>query len=435
MATRQYIGARYVPTFANPIQWNSNVAYEALTIVTHMGNSYTSRKPVPAGTPITDSDYWANTGIFNAQVEHLIDEIDDINTQIGNMSRDIDDISHALSGENLGGKKILVFGDSLSDTNISLSWAHPNWVSQLISDLPSDATVINNSLSGRRLSGTNGVADLLTSDTNIASADILIIFAGLNDWQYGVELGTAASQTISTFCGALYTIAAHLISVNPDCLVYFVSPLRTYRTVEELPPQNDAMRPLNLYRFVLYAFCKRYGWNYVDGFSAPRLDSLSSNIREVFIPDGMHITTDYATILMRYIKSHLTNLLTDKPTNVNMQINLSSLINTDRWSSDYCFIEIDNNLDATLQFSLRGNIAPNATGFTLPSFFYPASSVQASLNVQNASDNARAIGSLAINASNGNVSLFAGSNYTDAYLFGNVKFKLALASFISLGTI
>ena len=48
MANRQYIGARYVPKFADPVEWNSALSYEALTIVTHLGNSFTSKKPVPA---------------------------------------------------------------------------------------------------------------------------------------------------------------------------------------------------------------------------------------------------------------------------------------------------------------------------------------------------------------------------------------------------
>ena len=38
--TRQYIGARYVPKFSNPIEWNRNNSYEALTIVTYLNNSY-----------------------------------------------------------------------------------------------------------------------------------------------------------------------------------------------------------------------------------------------------------------------------------------------------------------------------------------------------------------------------------------------------------
>lgn len=66
---RQYVGARYVPLFAEPLEWSDTREYEPLTIVTYNGNSYTSRQYVPTGIEITNSEYWALTGNFNAQVE------------------------------------------------------------------------------------------------------------------------------------------------------------------------------------------------------------------------------------------------------------------------------------------------------------------------------------------------------------------------------
>ena len=66
---RQYVGARYVPLFAEPLEWSDTREYEPLTIVLYNGNSYTSRQYVPTGIEITNSEYWALTGNFNAQVE------------------------------------------------------------------------------------------------------------------------------------------------------------------------------------------------------------------------------------------------------------------------------------------------------------------------------------------------------------------------------
>lgn len=73
--TRQYIGARYVPMiFADEngdSQWRDNIPYEALTIVTNLGNSYTSRKPVPVGVQIDNAEYWVLTGNYNAQLSEI----------------------------------------------------------------------------------------------------------------------------------------------------------------------------------------------------------------------------------------------------------------------------------------------------------------------------------------------------------------------------
>lgn len=75
MAVTQYIGARYVPLFADPLEWNINTAYESLTIVYHQGNSYTSKQAVPTGIDISNGDYWALTGNYNAQIEQYRQEV------------------------------------------------------------------------------------------------------------------------------------------------------------------------------------------------------------------------------------------------------------------------------------------------------------------------------------------------------------------------
>lgn len=75
MATTQYIGARYVPLFADPIEWDKTKQYEPLTIVTRNGNSYTSRQFVPTGIELTNEEFWALTGNYNAQIEQYRKEV------------------------------------------------------------------------------------------------------------------------------------------------------------------------------------------------------------------------------------------------------------------------------------------------------------------------------------------------------------------------
>ena len=75
MATTQYIGARYVPLFADPIEWDKTRQYEPLTIVTNNGSSYTSRQFVPTGVEITNETFWALTGNYNAQIEQYRKEV------------------------------------------------------------------------------------------------------------------------------------------------------------------------------------------------------------------------------------------------------------------------------------------------------------------------------------------------------------------------
>ena len=100
---KQYIGARYVPLFADPAKWDNTKTYEPLTIVLHDGNSYTSRQYVPAGIDINNNEYWALTGNYNAQVEAYRREvsqydarINDVQTQATTNKQDIATLNTAI---------------------------------------------------------------------------------------------------------------------------------------------------------------------------------------------------------------------------------------------------------------------------------------------------------------------------------------------------
>lgn len=79
MGHRQYIGARYVPIFGRKgettIEWDNSAPYEPLTIVLYQGNSYTSRQYVPTGVDISNGEFWALTGNYNAQIEAYRQEV------------------------------------------------------------------------------------------------------------------------------------------------------------------------------------------------------------------------------------------------------------------------------------------------------------------------------------------------------------------------
>lgn len=72
---RQYIGARYVPRFLGT--YDNTQAYEALDVVDNgMGTSYIAKKPTPANTPLTDTDYWFVYGASSGAIINLQNQID-----------------------------------------------------------------------------------------------------------------------------------------------------------------------------------------------------------------------------------------------------------------------------------------------------------------------------------------------------------------------
>ena len=67
-----YVGHRYVPKIMG--EWDKKNQYEGLSIVTHQGNSYTSKKRVPVGIDILNEEFWVVTGNYNAQIEDYREE-------------------------------------------------------------------------------------------------------------------------------------------------------------------------------------------------------------------------------------------------------------------------------------------------------------------------------------------------------------------------
>lgn len=84
-----YTGARYVPLFADPAEWSSTNAYEPLTIVIHEGNSYTSKTFVPVGIDISNEQYWALTGNYNAQIEAYRKDVQNLKNIVDNLGIDL----------------------------------------------------------------------------------------------------------------------------------------------------------------------------------------------------------------------------------------------------------------------------------------------------------------------------------------------------------
>lgn len=103
LVNRQYVGARYVPKVMG--EWNKAIQYEALSIVTYLGNSFTSKVPVPANIDISNKTYWVNTGNYNAQVEAYRQETAQLNNDLNN---------EIINRKNDTKDNILWIGDSYS---------------------------------------------------------------------------------------------------------------------------------------------------------------------------------------------------------------------------------------------------------------------------------------------------------------------------------
>lgn len=118
LINRQYVGARYVPKVMG--EWNKALRYEALSIVTYSGNSFTSKVPVPPNIDISNKTYWVNTGNYNAQVEAYRQETAQVQNNLNN---------EIINRKNDTKDNILWIGDSYS---VNYNHKLPNGVRDML---------------------------------------------------------------------------------------------------------------------------------------------------------------------------------------------------------------------------------------------------------------------------------------------------------------
>lgn len=208
MAVRQYIGARYVPSFFSDengsTEWKRGLAYEALTIVTYLGNSYTSKKTVPVGVEITNTEYWVLTGSYNSQIEIYREEVEKLK-------------------KSLVTRNVLCIGDSYLAYN-SQEMESSSWGAFLRIYLGENNSVTLNGLGGSGFVGNAAktFSDLLTESYNNMSEDErenisdIVVCGGLNDAS-AIADGRTTMSNVTT---AMRTFFTKAVSYFPNAKIH-----------------------------------------------------------------------------------------------------------------------------------------------------------------------------------------------------------------------
>lgn len=121
MALKKYIGARYTPKFMGA--WDSQTVYAALSVVYANNQSYVSRKTVPAGTELTNTEFWLKSADWNAQVAEYNQNVEQYNQNVETYNHNVEtyntnvntffnDTIHAYNTQ----------ADMVNDTDIKLGY-------------------------------------------------------------------------------------------------------------------------------------------------------------------------------------------------------------------------------------------------------------------------------------------------------------------------
>lgn len=225
LGVREYIGARYVPVMANPIEWDNGREYEPLTIVIHEGNSYTSMQTVPTGIDISNTSFWALTGNYNAQVEQYRQDVDmlseklagfdnkfeNINTQLTTINNNIETIDSEVASSQadimtlesitlLKDKTAVFLGDSITygqDNSSTTGRVETTWPQAMANLLKFTAT--NVAVGGATAANYDPApSTALEQAQAITTAyDYVFMMFGTNDYGYEVPLDDTYNGLVS----------------------------------------------------------------------------------------------------------------------------------------------------------------------------------------------------------------------------------------------
>ena len=217
---RQYIGARYVPHFLDD-PWNDTTEYEALDVVDNgMGTSYIAKKPVPAGTPLSDREFWFVYGSTSGAIINLQNQIDAIvNTTLPGINSEIEALTTKTNKiDSWKNRKVLFVSDSYGTQGT-------NWCDRCAQKL-GITDYANLSVSGEGFTtGVDGNGfknQLVTYSGNRGDVDFIIIGGGLNDSTFNNAAGattlSAAIADFFTYAKANYPNAKYALSYIGNAL-------------------------------------------------------------------------------------------------------------------------------------------------------------------------------------------------------------------------
>lgn len=245
-------GPRTVIVPADPIIWDAETSYEYLTLVasTDFGQAYISKRDVPAGTELTNTEYWIPAASYNAQLAQIQKGMAQFNTDLGGKAP----TAHASAETTYGVGSASEYGHvKLSDTategNATGGTAvTPDGVKKIISSVKPVCLIIGDSFSNDAQSGTplwyeyycdrkgytpystaaDGAGYLVgytfsqqitaaTSAVNAADVAEVIIFGGLNDTR-------SSSYNADSFGSAVGSTIEMAKTSFPNAVVWCVGP-------------------------------------------------------------------------------------------------------------------------------------------------------------------------------------------------------------------
>ena len=159
-----------------------------------------------------------------------------------------------------------------------------------------------------------GNQPLINRYKSIPSADLIMVFMGTNDYGHETPLGAISDTGDVTFYGALNVIVPALVAKHTSSKIVFVTSIHRYGfgtskilgtkfTYDNIP--NGVGATLEDYVNAVKTVCAKNGVTVIDLFTECPIDPTDAEVREEFIPDGIHPNAAGHEIIAGIMESHI----------------------------------------------------------------------------------------------------------------------------------
>ncbi len=212
----------------------------------------------------------------------------------------------------LEGLKINFLGDSITE-GVGASSADTVYHSVLKKDAKL-AEARNYGISGTRFALQKATADYvdinsfsLRFDKMDDDADVVVVFGGTNDYGHGdAPIGCFADRTADTFYGACHYLFSGLVKKYLGKTIVIMTPL--HRLAETIVPeckQPGDFGPLKQYVDIIREVAEYYSLPVLDLFASSGLQPEIAEIKERYIPDGLHPNDNGNAVIAHKLKKFL----------------------------------------------------------------------------------------------------------------------------------
>lgn len=232
-------------------------------------------------------------------------------------------------------KKILFFGDSIT-AGTSVTNESDRFVNLVAAEL-GFTEFMNHGVSGSRITQQAGVDySLVERYQALPDADVVVVFAGVNDYWHGTGVFGLEDSTDSTqFYGALNNLFTGLKSKYSSSEIIIMTPFRSYVSGNSgsTVPNASSGKTLTEYRDAIISRAHVHAINYIDLYDQIGFDAdTSATDRAAFTTDGVHLNVAghrrVANIVISWLQKDIVtvfrpNLFTAVDANVGTLTNAS----------------------------------------------------------------------------------------------------------------